>query len=170
MGTTHDFILQIIEGAITIAFGIIAWFFLPSFPDQNTFLTQEETNIILQRVENDRGDSVPDALSMEKLCSHLPDWKLWTMGMVSEPVLLLVFTLKPFCIGFCRTHVYVRYTTRVCDQVRYFYVYYVYYILMSNSVSLLRSYCGEWAGVYRHHCYWYESLALAVVDLINSNL
>jgi hypothetical protein len=38
---------------------------------------------------------------------------------------------------------------------------------MSNSVSLLRSYCGEWAGVYRHHCYWYESLALAVVDLID---
>lgn len=118
MRTAHDFFIQIIEGAITIAFGIIAWFFLPNFPDQNTFLTQEETNIILQRVEKDRGDSVPDALSMEKLCSHLLDWKLWTMGMVSGSFLLFGVTLKPFFIGFCRTHVHVRYTTRVCDQVR----------------------------------------------------
>lgn len=119
MGTAHDFLIQIVEGAITIAFGIIAWFFLPNFPDQNTFLTQGETNIILQRVEKDRGDSVPDALSMEKLCSHLLDWKPWTIGMVSGTVLLFgQFTLKPFFVGFCRTHVHVCYTTRICDQVR----------------------------------------------------
>jgi len=96
--TAHDLlIIQIIEGAITIAFGIIAWFFLPNFPDQNTFLTQEETDIILQRVEKDRGDSVPDALSMEKLFSYLLDWKLWTIGMVSGPFLL--FGAHPFLSG-----------------------------------------------------------------------
>ena len=72
---------QIIEGAITIGFGIIAWFFLPTFPDQNTFLTREETRLVLQRVEHDRGDSVPDVLTKEKLLSHLLDWKVWTFGM-----------------------------------------------------------------------------------------
>ena len=81
-------------------FGIIAWFFLPNFPDQNTFLTQEETKVILQRVEKDRGDSVPDELSIDKLCNHLLDWKPWTIGMVSGPVLLIgEFTLKPFLSG-----------------------------------------------------------------------
>ena len=72
---------KIIEGAITICFGIIALFFLPSFPDQNTFLTREETRLVLQRVEHDRGDSVPDVLTKEKLLSHLLDWKVWTFGM-----------------------------------------------------------------------------------------
>lgn len=73
--------VQIIEGAITIGFGIIAWFLLPNFPDQNIFLTREETRIVLQRVEDDRGDSVPDVLSKEKLVMHLSDWKVWTIGM-----------------------------------------------------------------------------------------
>ena len=72
---------KIIEGAITIGFGIIAWFFLPNFPDQNTFLTREETRLVLQRVEHDRGDSVPDVVTKEKLLSHLLDWKVWTFGM-----------------------------------------------------------------------------------------
>ena len=74
--------VQIIEGAITVGFGIIAWFFLPNFPDRNRFLTREETRLILQRVEHDRGDSVPDVLSKEKLFSHLLDWKVWTFGMI----------------------------------------------------------------------------------------
>lgn len=71
---------KIIEGAITIVFGIVAWFFLPNFPDQNIFLTREETRLVLQRVEHDRGDSVPDVLSKEKLVGHLLDWKVWTFG------------------------------------------------------------------------------------------
>ncbi|KAF8806564.1 MFS general substrate transporter, partial [Phlegmacium glaucopus] len=72
----------IIEGAITISFGFIAWFLLPNFPDQNVFLTREETRLVLQRVERDRGDSVPDVLSKEKLFNHLLDWKVWTFGLM----------------------------------------------------------------------------------------
>ena len=79
----HTYTKQIIEGTITIGFGIIAWFFLPNFPDQNIFLTREETRLILQRVEEDRGDSIPDVLTKEKLLSHLLDWKVWTFGMTS---------------------------------------------------------------------------------------
>ena len=84
---------QIVEGAITIGLGVVAWFFLPSFPDQNTFLTQEETLIILERVEKDRGDSVPDALTKEKLFNHLLDWRLWVMGTcasIAEKGLLII--------------------------------------------------------------------------------
>ncbi|KAG5651625.1 hypothetical protein H0H81_008002 [Sphagnurus paluster] len=60
----------IIEGAITILFGIIAWFYISDFPDQNTFLSQEETAFILERVERDRGDSIPDELTKKKLSSN----------------------------------------------------------------------------------------------------
>lgn len=71
---------QIIEGAITIAFGVFAWFYLPNFPDKNGFLNEEETAYILERVEKDRGDSVPDNLSKEKVFTHLLDWKIWAIG------------------------------------------------------------------------------------------
>jgi hypothetical protein len=71
---------QIIEGAITIIFGIISWFYIPAFPDQNTFLTQEQTAFVLERVENDRGDSIPDVLTTKKVIQHLLDWKVWAFG------------------------------------------------------------------------------------------
>ncbi|KAF8161311.1 major facilitator superfamily domain-containing protein [Crassisporium funariophilum] len=90
----------IIEGAITIVFGIVAWFFLPNFPDQNTFLSQEDTNIMLQRVERDRGDSVPDLLSIEKLVNHLLDWKLWTIG-----VMYMCATMPAYAISFFVTFI-----------------------------------------------------------------
>ncbi|KDR75670.1 hypothetical protein GALMADRAFT_140293 [Galerina marginata CBS 339.88] len=85
----------IIEGAITILFGIIGWFFLPNFPDQNTFLTKEQTTLILQRVEKDRGDSVPDLLSKEKVLLHLLDWKIWAVG-----VMYMCATLPAYAISF----------------------------------------------------------------------
>jgi len=74
---------QIVEGAITIVFGVIAWFYLPNFPDQNGFLNEEETAYVLERVEKDRGDSVPDVLSKEKFVAHLLDWKIWAIGALN---------------------------------------------------------------------------------------
>jgi hypothetical protein len=65
---------------ITIAFGVFGWFFIPDFPDQNKFLTREQTALVLGRVERDRGDSVPDALSGEKVINHLLDWRSWAFG------------------------------------------------------------------------------------------
>lgn len=65
---------------MTIVFGVSAWFFIPDFPDQNTFLTQEQTAFILARVERDRGDSIPDALSGAKVVKHLLDWRAWAFG------------------------------------------------------------------------------------------
>ncbi|KAL4258761.1 MFS transporter superfamily protein, partial [Pleurotus pulmonarius] len=63
LSAAHDahplpFCTQIIEGAITIALGLILFYALPDFPDKNTFLTPEQTAFVLKRVEDDRGDSV----------------------------------------------------------------------------------------------------------------
>ncbi|KAG6857181.1 hypothetical protein H0H87_008246 [Tephrocybe sp. NHM501043] len=68
------------HGAITIFFGIIAWFYISEFPDENTFLTHEQTVLVLARVERDRGDSIPDEMTGRKLTRHLLDWKLWVYG------------------------------------------------------------------------------------------
>ncbi|KAF7362253.1 High-affinity nicotinic acid transporter [Mycena venus] len=70
----------IIEGAITLFIGLAAFFLLPDFPEQNTFLTPEQTAFVLQRVEDDRGDSVPEQITLRKVLHHLGDWTLWAYG------------------------------------------------------------------------------------------
>lgn len=100
---------KIIEGAITIAFGTLAWFYLSDFPDKNTFLSKEQTKFVLERVERDRGDSMPDTLTKEKLINHLLDWRVWAFGMVYS-------RLKAMSLIACfSTDVYVRY----CTGLRY---------------------------------------------------
>ncbi|KAF9047428.1 major facilitator superfamily domain-containing protein [Panaeolus papilionaceus] len=88
----------IVEGAITIGFGILGWFCLPTFPEQNTFLTKIETFIILNRVEKDRGDSVPDDVSTRKVVTHLLDWKIWVFG-----VMYMCTTMPSYAISFFLT-------------------------------------------------------------------
>jgi hypothetical protein len=68
---------------MTIMAGALVFCFVVDFPDKNNFLTQMETEIILKRVEDDRGDSVPDKLTANKVLQHLCDWKVWIFG-VSE--------------------------------------------------------------------------------------
>ncbi|KAJ7686518.1 major facilitator superfamily domain-containing protein, partial [Mycena rosella] len=84
----------IIEGAITIAFGIFAWFFLPGFPDHNDWLSAEETAIVLERVESDRGDSLPDILTMEKFIDAF-DWRVWAYAFM-----FLCATISTYGVGF----------------------------------------------------------------------
>ncbi|RDB25089.1 hypothetical protein Hypma_007609 [Hypsizygus marmoreus] len=85
----------IIEGAITIAFGVVAWFFISDFPDKNTFLSPEETAFVLERVEHDRGDSIPDELTKQKLIEHLLDWKVWVFSLM-----YMCATMPAYAIGF----------------------------------------------------------------------
>ncbi|KAG6857182.1 hypothetical protein H0H87_008247 [Tephrocybe sp. NHM501043] len=72
----------IIEGAITLFLGVIAWFFIPDFPDQNKFLSPEQTALVLKRIEEDRGDSIPDEITRSKVFKHLGDWTLWSYGIM----------------------------------------------------------------------------------------
>jgi hypothetical protein len=71
---------QIIEGVITLFLGVISWFFIPDFPDKNRFLTPEQTAVVLKRIEEDRGDSIPDEVTTQKVKKHLSDWTLWSYG------------------------------------------------------------------------------------------
>jgi hypothetical protein len=72
--------LQVIEGLITLVSGIITWLFIPDFPDQNKFLTAEQTALVLRRIDQDRGDAVPDDFTRKKVRKHILDWKIWAYG------------------------------------------------------------------------------------------
>ncbi|KIY63981.1 MFS general substrate transporter [Cylindrobasidium torrendii FP15055 ss-10] len=72
----------IVEGLITVGCGILGYAFIPDFPDKNTFLSKKETEIILRRVEDDRGDSVPDAITLKSSLHHLKDWVVWAHAIM----------------------------------------------------------------------------------------
>lgn len=65
--------------------GVLGFFLLPDFPDKNTFLSAERTALVLKRVEQDRGDSVPDEITFKKVLTHLSDWTLWAYGARTNP-------------------------------------------------------------------------------------
>ncbi|KAH0581259.1 hypothetical protein H2248_012364 [Termitomyces sp. 'cryptogamus'] len=85
----------VIEGAITIVVGGIAYIFFPNFPNKNRFLSEELTKIVLDRVEKDRGDAMPDEMTFTKVCTHLSDWKIWTMG-----IMLMCATIPTYVAGY----------------------------------------------------------------------
>lgn len=75
--------IYIIEGIMTCVLAITAWFIILDFPDKAAakgFLTHSEAEYVLQRIQDDRGDSVADFLTWRKLLYHLGDWKLWAFG------------------------------------------------------------------------------------------
>jgi len=58
--------------------------YLDSFrisPDRNTFLTTEQTALVKQRIETDRGDSEFDALTWKKFLIYTQDLKLWGFAL-----------------------------------------------------------------------------------------
>lgn len=68
-------------GVITIGLGIIAAFLIVDFPDKNKFLTEEQTKLMVERVQLDRGDAEPDHLTVKKFFKHFTDPKVSVFGL-----------------------------------------------------------------------------------------
>ncbi|GAA6037418.1 hypothetical protein JCM8097_008561 [Rhodosporidiobolus ruineniae] len=71
----------ILFGAITVGLGIIAFFCIQDFPDRATFLKPEEQKLVIDRVNEDRGDATPDKITLKKLLAHASDLKVWAFGL-----------------------------------------------------------------------------------------
>lgn len=73
---------QIIEGLTIQIIAVAAWFILIDFPDKAHkigFLTKKDAEFMERRIQEDRGDAVPDALTWAVLGTHLLDLKLWVL-------------------------------------------------------------------------------------------
>ncbi|KIM38659.1 hypothetical protein M413DRAFT_75785 [Hebeloma cylindrosporum] len=87
-----------IEGIITIVLGLLTWLFVPDFPDKSRFLNEEERKMILDRVEADRGDSIPDKMTRAKFIKHLTDPLVWAFAYM-----FMASTVPAYAIGFFKT-------------------------------------------------------------------
>jgi hypothetical protein len=66
----------ILEGVFSILYAILAFFVIPGFPKDATFLTDEERTVLLARLEEERGN---EKVSMRHInwVSILLNWKVW---------------------------------------------------------------------------------------------
>lgn len=67
---------------MTQLLAIAAWFTLVDFPDKahsKGFLSKSDADFMERRIQEDRGDAVPDELTWKVLWIHLLDLKLWTL-------------------------------------------------------------------------------------------
>ncbi|EAU83958.2 high-affinity nicotinic acid transporter [Coprinopsis cinerea okayama7 len=85
----------IIEGAATIGLGVLAWLFAADFPETSRFVNEEERKMILDRVEADRKDSVPDEVTLPKVLKHMSDPIAWSCGLM-----FLSSTMPAYAVGF----------------------------------------------------------------------
>lgn len=78
----------IIEGAITCALCFAGWFIIIDFPAKikHTFLTPEEKQFVIDRINNDRGDAIEDDINAAKILHHLKDWRLyfWAFNLMAS--------------------------------------------------------------------------------------
>ena len=70
-----------VQGLVTIAIAIAAFFLVVDFPDKATFLTEEQRALVTTRIQRDRGDAAPDALTAKKCLTYAMDLKLWAFGI-----------------------------------------------------------------------------------------
>ncbi|PPQ99395.1 hypothetical protein CVT24_005378 [Panaeolus cyanescens] len=72
----------IIEGLLMVVLSTTTYLLIPEFPDRNTFLTVEQTEAVLKRIDEDRGDAMPDEITYQKIKRHMGDWKIWCYGLI----------------------------------------------------------------------------------------
>ena len=71
-----------IEGAASAAIGIIAIFFLPSFPDKAKWLQGDERAYLAQQLQADRGDFDTEHITWKALKEACKDWTVWAWAVI----------------------------------------------------------------------------------------
>lgn len=71
----------ILEGLFTFAFGVAAWFIIPAFPQDATFLNEDERAMLLNRLRYDRGNERTDFKGVNWV-RLLTDWKIWSFTLI----------------------------------------------------------------------------------------
>jgi len=90
----------IIEGALTMVLGIIAYWALVDFPDKAVnswkFLNEREAMFIIDRVNRDRGDAKPEPFSARKFFGAATDLKIWGFALIFFNTTAVTYALAYF--------------------------------------------------------------------------
>ncbi|KAI1097691.1 major facilitator superfamily domain-containing protein [Jackrogersella minutella] len=85
-----------IEGAITSIAAILAWFYVPPFPSESTFLTPAEKKWLLKRLRTDNKGMSHERMTVGKIVDALKDWKVLTSGALYLAVCTTAYSISVF--------------------------------------------------------------------------
>lgn len=72
----------IVEGALTVGYGILAWFIIPDMPyndKKNNWLTMEEKAVVKQSLQDDGGVFEESKVTWKVIMSILKRPHMWTL-------------------------------------------------------------------------------------------
>lgn len=71
----------IVQGCITCALSIAAWFIVVDFPEskRNKFLNTEEKQILINRLVSERGEAEGEKVTTAIIIEVMKLWHAWTM-------------------------------------------------------------------------------------------
>ncbi|KIW40501.1 hypothetical protein, variant 2 [Exophiala oligosperma] len=76
----------IVEGALTIGFGVLAWFVIPDMPynvEKNKWLSTEEKDVVKQSLLKDRGDFEESKVTWKVIKSILKRPHMWAFAILA---------------------------------------------------------------------------------------
>ncbi|CAF1075727.1 unnamed protein product [Adineta ricciae] len=86
-----------IEGILTVIVGISAFFLIADFPsDRPKFLTEEECNRTINRLQNDSGPGAGEHFSWKQVKAAFLDWKVYIYGLCYIGFLVPLYSLALF--------------------------------------------------------------------------
>ncbi|KAJ4293575.1 hypothetical protein N0V90_008858 [Kalmusia sp. IMI 367209] len=108
MGFINDWryivVCRMLIGVFEAGYLPCCWFLVIDFPDRmlasNNLhgFTQDEIQVILDRIDRDRGDSQPDKLTRSKFLKHVANWELWAYGFMfltcSAPIYAFAYFIQ----------------------------------------------------------------------------
>jgi len=69
----------ILEGILTAVIAMTGYFFIPGFPEDATFISEEDKQYVLAGLKKDAGGATSDALTLQAVLSVFRDWQIWCM-------------------------------------------------------------------------------------------
>ncbi|RYP92155.1 hypothetical protein DL770_001736 [Monosporascus sp. CRB-9-2] len=90
----------IIEGIISCLVALISYIFLVGFPEEADkswkFLSQQERDFILRRVNRDRGDAITEPFSFGAFIKPAADFKIWVFAFIFFCVTTVGYSINYF--------------------------------------------------------------------------
>ncbi|KAL7625890.1 High-affinity nicotinic acid transporter [Parahypoxylon ruwenzoriense] len=92
-----------VEGTMTCLAAILAWFFVPPFPEQSAFLSPSEKKWLLKRLKADNKGMSHENMTFQKIVNALKDWKVLTSGVLYLAVCTTAYSISVFQPTILRT-------------------------------------------------------------------
>ncbi|EQL03533.1 Major facilitator superfamily domain, general substrate transporter [Ophiocordyceps sinensis CO18] len=90
----------IIEGVVSCVGALVSYFFLVGFPEEAhrswNFLTKEERDFVIRRVNRDRGDAITEPFSFAAFLEPAADFKVWVFAFIFFCVTTVGYSINYF--------------------------------------------------------------------------